>query len=138
MRHRLVQRLLRSAMSSPGAVPAAMLVLCGCAGVRVVVEDPAGRPVAGATVEGVTPSYGVPAVRTDARGEARVPATIQDLEWVRVRGDGYCPSFPDVVVRGQPQPVHVVLHPLGEAACPGSLDLTPAAPPPPRAGTPPG
>lgn len=85
------------------------LLFCSCAGTRVTVRDPTGRPVAGAKVRGLAASI-TTAVVTDARGEARLPWTIQDVGWVHVRDDGYCPTVP-VDVRGKPRAITVVLHP---------------------------
>ena len=64
---------------------AATLLAFACSGVRVVVQDPEGRPIAGAAVVRWTPSVGgpdgAPVAVTDARGEARVPWFPQEPWW---------------------------------------------------------
>ncbi len=61
-------------------------------------------------------------VLTDARGEARVPWMAQELKWVSVRRDGYCP-IPEVPVR-EARPVTVVLppHRREDGPCPTVLE----------------
>jgi hypothetical protein len=96
---------------------AAALLLCACSGQQVRVQDPAGRPIEGARVVGVTASLDTAPVFTDADGEVRVPWTPEDLWWVKAWGDGYCPS-PELDVRGKPRPFTVVLQPRSSGACP--------------------
>lgn len=97
------------------AACAAALLLCACSGVRVIVQDPEGRPVAGANVTRWTPSIGgpggPPVAVTGARGDAYVPWTAQRPWFVQASREGYCPEEYQVEVTGKPQPVVVVLRP---------------------------
>lgn len=99
---------------------AAAVLLCACAGTRVAVRDPAGRPIAGAAIIGDAASYSV-GMKADERGEARVPWTPQPVWWVRAERDGYCPSYP-VDVRGKPERITVVLSPSA-AGCKTLLEV---------------
>ena len=116
------------------SLSATALLLSACAGTRVLVRDSDGKPVSGANVFGDSPSITIGPVLTDARGEARVPWSVQELWWVRAEADGYCPTSWNLDVRGRPHPVTIVLRPRApgdERPCfvlpPGS-DAKPFAP----------
>ena len=57
---------------------------------EVIVTDPAGAPIAGASVHPVSPSFTGPPKLTDASGIAVVPLkAIQDVQWVSVKAPGF-------------------------------------------------
>ncbi len=65
-----------------------LIGLPGCA--RVVhVVDPAGAPIEGAEVVGVSLSTNTAPVLTDAKGRGRLPDNAQGVKWIAVTKPGY-------------------------------------------------
>lgn len=64
-------------------------LLLACQSADVVVLDDKGAPLAGATVEPVTPSINHPALTTNAKGEASFSASVQKIETINVRKAGF-------------------------------------------------
>lgn len=86
-----------------------LLSLVGCsARHNVVVVDPTGAPIAGANVEGVSPSMNGSPIATDAKGVAAVRDNVQEVQWVKVSKPGY--DATQVAVPDQ-WPLRVTLQP---------------------------
>lgn len=64
----------------------ALPLLAGCATARVRVVDGEGRPVEGAAVTGIYPSFQASPARTDADGVATLSS---DVHWISVSADGF-------------------------------------------------
>ena len=79
---------------------------------EVIVTDPAGTPIAGASVYPVSPSFNGPPKLTNAAGTATISAKmIQNVEWVGVRADGFAPRQLAVSTGS---PLRATLSPLGD------------------------
>lgn len=67
-----------------------ILTLIGCGKREVIkVVDPAGRPIAGANVEAVSPSMNAGPNITDGHGECVLPSNMQGVQWVQISKAGF-------------------------------------------------
>lgn len=88
-----------------------LLLLCGCMGrPDIIVTDPAGRPIAGAVVTGISLSLDGQTASTDAKGHAAVPWALQETQWISVHKDGYLGSEP--IASDTPRPIRITLRPI--------------------------
>lgn len=88
-------------------IGAGLASCCMADPVGVIVTDPAGRPVEGATVRGVSPSFDGSSSTTDRDGEARIPWALNSTAWIVVSKDGF-ERTPQIPV-DQPRPIRVIL-----------------------------
>ena len=75
--------------------------------VSVVVTDPEGRPIEGAQVTGISPSYDGQTLYTDRDGESRVPWALNPTAWINVRKEGFETAWNISV--DQARPIRVLL-----------------------------
>lgn len=61
----------------------------GCSPPDIIVQDPAGWPIADAVVTGISPSYGGQQTRTDKNGHASIPWALNPTDWIYVSKPGY-------------------------------------------------
>jgi len=73
----------------------------------VVVVDSDGKPVAGATVLGVSLSIGGQQTQTDENGHAAIPWAVQRTQWITVSKTGYRPT--KNIDMNQAKPIRVTL-----------------------------
>ena len=90
-------------------VIAMILFASGCAGrPDIIVSEVSGDPVPGATITGTSLSISGQTSRTDARGRADIPWSIQGTKWIAVHKAGY-QGVSGIDVERTGRPIRVVL-----------------------------